>query len=350
MKKSIGKKLLGGISGVAVLASAGCAAEAPQNDAAATAAVVAQTEDTGMEYTLREEGEFDTMANVQGDFSFNQDVVTPSDEVFSIFGTVATGMCAKPAYALDSDEALETRYININGTMRPSYAVNLAEKARVAEKEEVMSCTCAMGGGTVNAKVTGVRIEDILDAEDLLGANAITVRGSDGYGMTMPLSYVLDKQAMIAYQVNDEDIPSGTQLWMPNTVAKYFTRDVVEIDLSAEENLPEVDLPADRRAQVSILNHAEDCEVHVGDTLTFEGYADDCGSAVEAVEFSMDGGTTWTSYATEGADAIRWVYWTFSYVPSEVGDYQMIVRARTVDGTVSPLSATVNFTVLDAEN
>ena len=51
----------------------------------------------------------------------------------------------------------------------------------------------------------------------------------------------------------------------------------------------------------------------VGEPLTFEGYADDYDKAIVAMEFSLDGGTTWTRHATEGAQAGRVLSWTFVY-------------------------------------
>ena len=51
----------------------------------------------------------------------------------------------------------------------------------------------------------------------------------------------------------------------------------------------------------------------VGEPLTFEGYADDYDKAIVAMEFSLDGGTTWTRHATEGAQAGRvlsWMSWS----------------------------------------
>ena len=39
----------------------------------------------------------------------------------------------------------------------------------------------------------------------------------------------------------------------------------------------------------------------VGQTITLEGYADDFGSHIVAIEFSLDGGTTWERHSTETA-------------------------------------------------
>ena len=46
--------------------------------------------------------DYDKVANVSGDFTFCQDVVTPADEVFNLFGTATTALCAKPGYAFDA--------------------------------------------------------------------------------------------------------------------------------------------------------------------------------------------------------------------------------------------------------
>ena len=123
---------------------------------------------------------------------------------------------------------------------------------------------------------------------------------------------------MIVYRINDETIPSGTQFWLPATVAKYFTRDVVDVELLAEKETPEIEQRADElRAEAAIMNYADDAAFHVGEEITFEGYADDCGDPIAAVDFSLDGGETWTTYETAGATAERWVYWNFSYAPQE---------------------------------
>lgn len=64
-----------------------------------------------------------------------------------------------------------------------------------------------------------------------------------------------------------------------------------------------------------------------------------------AVEFSLDGGETWTSYDTTSSNTEDWVYWHFDYVPENAGTYKLDVRAVTEDGTVSPLASSVVFEV-----
>lgn len=40
--------------------------------------------------------EYTKIANVQGSFRFTQDVLSPSEDVFNLYGTAVTGMCASP--------------------------------------------------------------------------------------------------------------------------------------------------------------------------------------------------------------------------------------------------------------
>jgi hypothetical protein len=188
---------------------------------------------------------------------------------------------------------------------------------------------------------------DVIQMADMNeGVNTIKVTGSDGYGQSLPLSYALEKEALIVYKVNGEDVPSSTQFWIPETVAKYFTRDVVDVELLASDDVPAVDERDDMyRTQVNILNSAETADIALGDTIAFEGYADDLGDPIAAVEFSLDGGETWTTCKTEGATTESWVYWHFSYTPEATGNYRLTARAVTASGNVSPLESTVTFTV-----
>lgn len=307
--------------------------------------------DYGITVTETEAVEYDKVANVKGTFDFNQDTVTPSDEVFNIFGTALTGMCAAPSYALEHSEGTATMYVNVRGDIRRAYTVDvkaLADEGK--ETSRVSLCACSTGPASAVGKITGVKLEDVIQMADMdESVNTVRVVGSDGYGQSLPLSYALEKQAMIVYKVNGEDVPSSTQFWVPETVAKYFTRDVVDIELLANDEVPQVDSRAEQyQAQINILNSAETADIALGDTVIFEGYADDLGEPVSAIEFSLDGGETWTSYATEGATTESWVYWYFNYTPEEAGNYRLTARAVTESGKVSPLESTVTFTVSEA--
>ena len=345
MKKST--RILSGLTGTAALLGGGMnyAAAAPQD-------VAAVADESGVTVEARAQEQYDKIANVEGTFSFTQNKLTPPDEVFNLFGTAATYACAKPGFAF-SPETSEVYYINVGGRVKKAYTISLSELKSRRTWTLNMLCSCATGNAIVNARVTGVPLKDILDMSQVEeDANTIVMRDSEGYGLPLPLSYVMEKEAMLVYKVGDQDLPESMgslQVWIPDTVAKYFTRNVTEIELLAQDEVPEVEGAEEaQRAKVNIVNRMTSA-LHVGDSICFEGYADDCGTPIAAVEFSMDNGETWTSCATKGASTTEWVYWYFDHVAMQPGTFKLDVRARTADGTVSPLASSIVFTVEDGQ-
>ena len=68
----------------------------------------------------------------------------------------------------------------------------------------------------------------------------------------------------------------------------------------------------------------------VGEPLEFDGYVDDFERNVSAMQFSLDGGATWTTYQTAGAVIDKGVNWHFVYRPERPGRY--LLKVRAVDG------------------
>lgn len=331
MKKNM--KLISGLTGAACLLSSMAVAE--------EAAAVTVSE--------RAEETFAKVANVQGEFAFAQDTLTPPDEVFNLFGTAATYACAKPGFALNPSTR-EEHYINVGGKVKKNFTISAEQLAKMESQKRDLVCTCAMSPSAAMASVRGVRVADLLAMADVeADANTITMKDAQGYGLAMPLSYVLEKDALLVYEIGDLPLETadGTQVqvWMPDTVAKYFTRQITEIELTAEAEVPAVEgVNPEYRAKVSVLNRFDNTFA-VGDQINVEGYADDCGKAIKAIEFSMDGGETFTTCETAGATGDAWVYWHFGYTAEAAGTYKLDVRAVAEDGTVSPLASSVVFTV-----
>ncbi len=292
-------------------------------------------------------------ANQQGTFAFNQEGTTPNDELFNVFGTALTSMCSKPASELvDTQGGVANFYLNVGGNIKKTFTIDVRDLAKDASQETMMACSCATGAPFGQAAVMGVPLSAVVEMADMEdGVNAITAYGADGYGQTLPLQYALDKKALLVYQVNGEELASADgaslQLWMPETVASYFTRNIVNIELTQEDkDLGVQSVDPCYRNKVNILNYSNECAFKAGDEITFEGVADDLGSPITAIEFSFDNGATWTSCETKGATADKWVNWQFTTSFAEKGDYRMTVRAKTADNMVSPLAATLMFEVV----
>ena len=83
----------------------------------------------------------------------------------------------------------------------------------------------------------------------------------------------------------------------------------------------------------------------VGQAVRFEGYADDYGNQIVALEFSLDGGKTWAVQDTSSSNEDLMISWSYTYVPQKPGIYQLKVRSVTEDGRKSPLSAVTELHV-----
>ena len=135
---------------------------------------------------------------------------------------------------------------------------------------------------------------------------------------------------------------------MTKTPANYFLRDITEIRITCESEIPadpganmEYPQQPKHRRTVGLRRIAfvergflmiapPTCKL--GDTLVFEGYADDYGEHIAAVEFSLDGGTSWTAFDTGNSAPDLMVRWTYSYEPTKSGRYQLKVRSVSDDG------------------
>ncbi len=92
--------------------------------------------------------------------------------MFNLFGTVLTGICAKPAF--ETANAAPDYYVNLKGQLTKDYSVNLMEQT---PQRRILLCACATGPATANAEMTGVKIADLISLAELdEGVNTVTVR------------------------------------------------------------------------------------------------------------------------------------------------------------------------------
>ena len=74
-----------------------------------------------------------------------------------------------------------------------------------------------------------------------------------------------------------------------------------------------------------------------------DGYADDFDAHIIGVEFSLDGGEKWAFFDTSNSQVSVAVRWSYTFTPTEVGDYELLVRSVTADGRRSPEPAHVTI-------
>ncbi|MEG0027623.1 MAG: hypothetical protein RR360_06960 [Raoultibacter sp.] len=186
--------------------------------------------------------------------------------------------------------------------------------------------------------------------------NTVTFTASDGKRVAFPLDFLIERGAIVADKVNGEDIISlmgcSNQLWIPGFPAKYFVRNISGIAFTKEEapaQLPDFNDNGHDYTNRPNISCKANYIGYVGKTMLFEGWADDFDKKIVAVDFSLDGGTSWTHKPAPNTDAIRWVWWTFEWEPTIPGSYTVLVRAVNEDGVVSPYPASHSFEIVESQ-
>ena len=201
------------------------------------------------------------LSEVQGEFGWNQNVVTDNEILHKVLYQGARYLC--DSQLLQSDSLVQStknshtndngvasiEYIKISGEVEHAFSASVEEYVNKAPTKKVMGCTCsgnpADGRASANALVGGFRLAALVeDAQPQEGVNTITFTSSDGYEVSFPLSYVLQRYSIIVTSINDENaqeaIACSNQLWLGSTGARSFARDVVSIKLSTSETPPPV--------------------------------------------------------------------------------------------------------------
>ena len=195
------------------------------------------------------------LASVEGTFSFTQGQVTPTAQIARTLGGADKVLCGASTEALSSNQQVVSDaadwQITVDGDgVQSSLTATIGDLAQTGTQSTVMGCSCAGnpadGRATANAAVTGVSVYQLLETAGGVTneANAITFVSSDGYEVTLPLTYVLQRASMIVYQLNGEPLSAsvgGTnQLWLGSTSARYFASDVVEVRVTCEDEVPAI--------------------------------------------------------------------------------------------------------------
>lgn len=189
-------------------------------------------------------------AVVQGTFSFSQAVVTPNHEVANRLGGTSTALCDGD---VTRDAMLRTNplgwTIGVRGDVQEEAVIDVGEAASVQSVVRVMSCTCGGnpvdGKASINAEVKGIPVTYFLNqVTPTETVNTVTFVSSDGTTLSLPLAYVVGRHAQITYDINGESVADmvggANQLWIPSAPAFTYVRDIVDIYVTNEEEIPEV--------------------------------------------------------------------------------------------------------------
>lgn len=234
------------VPGLALAATAGVALADAATAPATPEAGGAQWTTVQASGVTASQGAIVTEQQVRGTFAFDQTSVTPNATIARTFQKASAALCDGATEM--TVKAPGDWVISVGGAVTNPYAATLDQIADNDGKQTVlMGCACAGnpadGRAAFNAEVTGVPLAQIIErAQPAANVNTVTLVSEDGYRMSMPLDYVMARRALIASSINGEGLDAsvgGTnQLWIAATAAKFFSRNIVAVELSCEDCLP----------------------------------------------------------------------------------------------------------------
>ncbi|MBC5583748.1 molybdopterin-dependent oxidoreductase [Eggerthella sp. NSJ-70] len=299
--------------------------------------------------------------NVQGEFSATQDKVQSQSELYSYdfvhgYYDHMRYACSPAGLDIDLPQSMFDEWeITIDGNVNEPYTAKLPELVAEAEAAGVVvtkpsKMVCELnpigGGGIGQAEITGIPVSWLIEkaggyTEGTNSVRAIRADGSSRSGFDLS---VLDKGYLV-YKIGGEylDARHGFPVthWQETYDAQIFSKQIngyhVTSDVMDERECGQVNQEGAHvnRPNVTVCGVPEGLIIQNGQPFTFNGYADAFDHPMKTVEFSMDGGETWTSFDVGDVDPAKWLWWSFTFTPEKEGAYVLSVRGTDVDGEVS---------------
>lgn len=290
------------------------------------------------------------VADVQGDFSFNQDHIQGDNIVFTYPWAGGAEDYEVGPENVFTDMTYDEWEINISGLVDNPFTITAQELIDEGPSETFVSsmqCYENYPGGEFLAQVevTGVPLRWIIDKAGVQPEANVFIPASNDGSDPQPLTDEVIDQTWLVYKVNGKDLTRlegyPVRIWQPDHKAGVSRKSIS--DISFEQIDPEEAATPSRWANeaevegrlkpcVGICNIHEGQVIKAGEPFTFEGYAEGLNYAVGSLEFSMDMGETWTKFETPGTTPRCWTWWNFTFTPEEPGAYVLQVRGETTAG------------------
>ena len=318
---------------------------------------------------------------------FNEGIITSNDAFF-----VRYHLSQIPT-SIDPD----TFALEIKGKVNSPLKLSLAELKKFEPVEIVAVNQCSgnsrgffnprVGGGQMgngamgNARWKGVRLKDVLDRAGVAaGAKQVTFDGLDkgiiekipDFVKALDVEQALDKDVMLAYEMNGADLPMlngfPLRLVVPGYFGTYWVKHLSEINVVDQNfegywmnpayRIPDNDCACvepgktpDKTRPITrfnvrsfITSLSDSAKISVGENLKVRGIAFDGGSGIKQVSFSDDFGKTWRD-AKLGRDYGKYSFreWTIPFTPKAAGAYELKCRATNQKNESQPEQALWNL-------
>ncbi|HJH42914.1 MAG TPA: molybdopterin-dependent oxidoreductase [Rubneribacter badeniensis] len=312
------------------------------------------------------------IANVTGEFSYDQDKLIPASDLFD-FGWNYFDLDYLRTENTADDKPLDQEMfdnwtITISGAVDHEITYTLPQLIETFESVEVpftLHCTLNPTGGPLlgNCLYTAIPLSALFEEAGISpDAGAFTTMAPDGFTESVQMSNFTE--AYLAYEIDGEKLSwkhgYPVQLIVPGSGAPASVKEVSDIVVNTQEEAESLhewngwpkksgdgntytptgwpftdENGYQNKPNVGLFDFEEGRIVETGVPFEFTGYATAWDENIIAMEFSMDGGATWTRFDTPGVTKDQWVIWHFSYTPETDSAYVLSIRSVAEDGRVT---------------
>ncbi len=261
------------------------------------------------------------------------------------------------------------------GSKLKSYSLADVQKLPLSSQYTTFECVSNTVDGNLisNAKWTGVKLSDLFtdSGADLSGVEYVVFYSVDGYSVGIPISKAMMPDSIVAYLMNDEDLPVAhgypLRAVIPGLYGMMSAKWISQVDLANTTYL----------GYWQTKGYANDALIN---TLAFIRVPSDNGivslsqysgsviaggiafgaNGISKVEVSVDGGRTWKQATLKPPISnLAWTLWAIELEGLSTGFYDIYARATDSAGLTqtsansSPFPsgatgyATTSFTVVE---
>jgi DMSO/TMAO reductase YedYZ molybdopterin-dependent catalytic subunit len=248
--------------------------------------------------------------------------------------------------------------LNIHGKVSNPLTINKTSLLNMPAVDEYSTFECV--SNTINppaalisnGKWTGVQMSSLLNqAGPTPDAKYVIFRSADGYSVGIPLDRAMHPQSLLAYRLNDNDLPTGhgfpVRAVIPGLYGMMSAKWVTDIEVTDQVYLgywQERGWSNDAVIKTTSIVYyptTQNSQAQVNQTLPIAGIAFAGDRGISKVEVSVDGGQTWNeAYLKPPLSPYSWVLWAYPWTPTQSGNYNLTVRATDGTGQLQVQAAT----------
>ncbi|MFL6583869.1 MAG: molybdopterin-dependent oxidoreductase [Chthoniobacterales bacterium] len=274
--------------------------------------------------------------------------ITPNDQFYQVSKNLVDPMVTRDAWRLEITGAVENPRV---------YTFTELSAMPAVEQETTLLCiSYGVGSGLCsNALWKGVPLPQLLEqTRPKANVVAMLFHGADGYYETFRFDKATESTTLVAYEMNGQPLPQQhgfpLRLIVPGLYGEKNPKWLTRIELLQESDArlrgkygfyreqgwarEGDEVPIHSRIDAPQVWGDHFAEPFVaGKTYELRGMAFSGDNGISKVEISTDDGESWDEAEIHqpGTD-ISWSLWRYDWMPEEVGESALLVRAADNDG------------------